>query len=434
MAEPDRVCSRCGARYDGGVIFCPSDGTPLGAKKLKVGEDAYLGLTIGDDLRIEQLIGIGAMGRVYRAHQLGVARDVAIKILHRDLLDSPSVVARFEREARIASRLAHPNVVQMLTTGRLPPVNAEVGGEAYLVMEHLDGISLRSALAASGGAMPLPRALHVVLQASDATGEAHAQGIVHRDIKPENVMLVKRGEDPDFVKVLDFGVARIERSDTSIATQAGAIFGTARYVSPEGAQGKTVTPESDVYSLAVLLFECLAGRTPFEDDSPVAILIKHTKEPPPDVRSVPRASYVPEPLARVIGKNLAKNPSDRARDARALGRELVLAASESGLSPDDLVMRSTLLGGAGRALSLRSIEQTKVLPVGADAVGSGEPPAEAPSAVVSESALRPAEPDDDAVEPRLAIPGASVSPVKWLLVVCALGVAVALLALGGRWL
>ncbi|MCC6898890.1 MAG: protein kinase, partial [Polyangiaceae bacterium] len=155
MADPDRVCTRCGARYDGGVIFCPNDGTPLGAKKLPVGADPYLGIAIGADLRIEQLIGIGAMGRVYRAHQAGVARKVAVKILHRDLLGSESVVARFEREARIASRLVHPNVVQMLATGRLAEAGPEVGGEAYLVMEHLDGISLRSALAAAGGALSL---------------------------------------------------------------------------------------------------------------------------------------------------------------------------------------------------------------------------------------------------------------------------------------
>lgn len=354
MPAPDRVCSRCGARYDGGVIFCPADGTPLGARALPIGEDPYLGLTLEAELRLERLVGIGAMGRVYRA-RLG-SRDVAVKILHRELLKSPNVVARFEREARIAGQLAHPGVVQVLGTGRVPELAADVGGEAYLVLEYLDGISLRSALAAAEGALPLPRALHVLLQICDAVGEAHARGIVHRDIKPENVMLVLRGDDPDFVKVLDFGVARIERADASFATQAGSIFGTARYVSPEGAQGKTATPESDVYSLSVLLFECLSGRTPFDGDSPVAILIKHTNEPPPDVRSVPRASYVPEPIAKVIAENLSKNRESRARDARELGRRLADAARRSGV-----------LAAAGRALALASIERTKQLPLGADA-------------------------------------------------------------------
>ncbi len=360
MSEPRRVCSRCGESYDPDVIFCPKDGTPLGARRTEVSDDPYLDLTVAGQFRIQQLIGIGAMGRVYRAHQKGIERDVAIKILHRELLRNPTVLARFHREAKVASRLMHPNVVQVLMTGELERQNADVGGEGYIVMEHLDGISLRSALAAAGGAMPLPRTLHVILQVCDAVGEAHAQGIVHRDLKPENVMLVRRGDDRDFVKVLDFGVARIDWADSSVATQAGVIFGTARYISPEGAQGARVGAAGDVYSIATMLFQCLSGSTPFDGDNPVAILIKHTNEAPPDVRSIPRSSYVPEPLARVIAANLAKDPAERCRDARELGRALADAARDCGLNPSDLV-RSTLLGDSQRALAIASIERTRSL-------------------------------------------------------------------------
>jgi serine/threonine-protein kinase len=360
MTEPERVCSRCGISYSADVVFCPKDGTPLGARKTEVSDDPYLDLKIAGQFRVKQLIGIGAMGRVYRAHQAGIDRDVAIKVLHRDLLRNPTVIARFHREAKVASRLVHPNVVQVLMTGELEAQGADVGGEAYLVMEFLDGISLRSALAAAGGAMHLPRALHVLLQVADAVGEAHAQGIVHRDLKPENVMLVRRADDADYVKVLDFGVARMDWSDNSIATQAGVIFGTARYISPEGARGNPVHAPGDVYSLATLLFQCLSGETPFDGDSPVAILLKHTSEPPPDVRSRHRASYVPEPIARVITANLAKESSDRCRDAREFGRALLEAARSSGLHPDDLVVRSTLFGAAS-ALQLASMERTKAL-------------------------------------------------------------------------
>jgi eukaryotic-like serine/threonine-protein kinase len=361
MEEPPRTCSRCGESYAVDVIFCPKDGTPLGAKKTDVLDDPYIDLQVDGQFRIQQLIGIGAMGRVYRAHQKGIDRPVAIKILHRDLLRNPTVMTRFVREAKVASRLVHPNVIQVLMAGELDRISADIGGEAYLVMEFLDGISLRSALAAAGAAMPLPRALHIILQVCDAVGEAHAQSIVHRDLKPENVMLVRRGDDADFVKVLDFGVARIDWADTSVATQAGVIFGTARYISPEGAQGLPVSSPSDVYSIAVMLFQCLAGETPFDADNPVGILIKHTSHPAPDVRSIARSSYVPEPLARVIAANLAKDPAERCRDARELGRALVDAARSSGLSPDDLVMRSTLLGAARSALSLASMERTKQL-------------------------------------------------------------------------
>ena len=165
--------------------------------------DPYVGKEILGHIEIRQLVGLGAMGRVYRAFQKGIDRDVAVKILHRELSANQMHVSRFHREAKVASRLQHPNVVHCILTGQLPD------GSLYIVMEYLDGLSLQSALGAAGGAMPLPRALHVALQLCDAAGEAHVQGVVHRDLKPENVMLVKRADDPDYVKVLDFGIARL---------------------------------------------------------------------------------------------------------------------------------------------------------------------------------------------------------------------------------
>ncbi|MEZ4227866.1 MAG: serine/threonine-protein kinase [Polyangiaceae bacterium] len=356
-----RTCPTCGENYAPDVIFCPRDGAPLGGRKTELQDDAYLGLELAGQFRLEQLIGIGAMGRVYRAHQSGIGRDVAVKILHRELLTNETLIRRFHQEAKVASRLLHPNVVQVLMTGQLPRMpDSLIGGEAYLVMEHLDGISLRSCLAAAGGALPLPRALHIVLQVCDAVGEAHAQNIVHRDLKPENVMLVRRGDDHDFAKVLDFGVARIDLGEESVATQAGAVFGTARYVSPEGARGDRVGPPGDVYALATMLFQTLSATTPFDGDNPVAILVKHANAEAPDVRSIPRSSYVPEPIARVILKNLAKQPAERCADARVFGRALVDAARQSGLAPEDLALRSTLLGG-NQALGLSSLQRTKSL-------------------------------------------------------------------------
>ncbi|MBN2195347.1 MAG: protein kinase [Polyangiaceae bacterium] len=363
MADSARVCPRCRGEYAIEVLFCPRDGTPLtGRGKTEIQEeDPYLGVDIAEQFRIEQLIGVGAMGRVYRAHQRGIDRPVAVKILHRELMRNPAVSSRFQREARVASRLSHPNVVQVLMTGELLRRSADVGGEAYIIMEYLDGLSLRSALAATGGALPLPRALHIVLQVCDAVGEAHAQGIVHRDLKPENVMLVRRGDDRNFSKVLDFGVARIEWADATVATQAGVIFGTARYISPEGARGEPVSPASDVYSLGVILFQCLAGHAPFEGDSPISILIQHTSAPAPELRQIERASYVPEPIARVVAQALAKDPSQRPSTARELGRALVDAARSGGLRPDDLVVRSTLLGDGKSVTVLKSMERTKAL-------------------------------------------------------------------------
>ncbi|MBK8256049.1 MAG: serine/threonine protein kinase [Polyangiaceae bacterium] len=352
-AAPAKNCPVCAERYEGDVLFCPKDGTPLTGPRTAslpgVDGDPYVGIELAGQIRIKHLIGIGSMGRVYRAFQAGIERDVAVKILHRELSGNSELVARFHREAKVASRLVHPNVVQVLMTGTVPSrADPRVGGEMYLVMEHLDGISLLSALAAAGNsggqaALPLPRALHVILQLCDAVGEAHAQGIVHRDLKPENVMLIRRGEDPDFVKVLDFGIARIDWANQSMATQAGLIFGTAKYISPEGAAGEGVGPPADVYSIATMLYQCLAGRAPFEDESPVALLVQHTHANPPELRTIPRAAYVPAPIADVIMQNLAKKPGSRAQDARAFGRDLVAAMRASGLDPEEIIAHSTLL-------------------------------------------------------------------------------------------
>ncbi|WP_437561038.1 protein kinase domain-containing protein [Sorangium sp. So ce542] len=369
--SPAKSCPSCGERYDAGVLYCPRDGTPLASsrKSASLGaaeRDPYVGLTLGGQIQVRHLIGIGSMGRVYRAFQAGIERDVAVKVLHRELSSNAELVSRFHREAKIASRLVHPNVVQVLMTGSIPATaDTRIGGELYLVMEHLDGISLLSALAAAGTAgeseaLPLPRALHIILQVCDAVGEAHAQGIVHRDLKPENIMLVRRGEDPDYVKVLDFGIARLDWADKAMTTQAGLIFGTAKYISPEGADGQRVGPPADVYSIATMLYQCLAGRAPFEGDSPVALLVQHTHAPPADLRSIARSSYVPAPIAQVVMQNLAKKPSDRAPDARALGRDLALAVRASGLDPDEIAAQPGLLR-ASAVMKLASKSRTKSL-------------------------------------------------------------------------
>ncbi|XXT22527.1 protein kinase [Sorangium sp. So ce429] len=369
--SPAKSCPSCGERYDAGVLYCPRDGTPLASSRKSpssaaVERDPYVGLTLGGQIQVHHLIGIGSMGRVYRAFQAGIERDVAVKILHRELSTNAELVTRFHREARIASRLVHPNVVQVLMTGSVSSADdPRIGGELYLVMEHLDGLSLLSALAAAGAggeseALPLPRALHIILQVCDAVGEAHAQGIVHRDLKPENIMLVRRGEDPDYVKVLDFGIARLDWADKAMTTQAGLIFGTAKYISPEGAEGQRVGPPADVYSIATMLYQCLAGRAPFEGDSPVALLVQHTHAPPAELRSIARSSYVPAPIAQVVMQNLAKKPSDRAPDARALGRDLALAVRASGLDPDEIAAQPGLLR-ASAVMKLASKSRTKSL-------------------------------------------------------------------------
>ena len=361
MGSAASICTICGAKYEADALFCPKDGAPLGAAAPK-GADPYLGIELLGQIRIEQLIGIGSMGRVYRGFQAGMNRAVAVKILHKDLSANSTLVTRFHREAEIVSRLSHPGVVQMVMAGQLPEGGAG-GGAMYIVMEHLDGISLRSALAAAGGALPLPRALHIALQICDAVGEAHEQGVVHRDVKPENIMLTRRASDPDFVKVLDFGIARLPGGNTPAVTKAGLIFGTARYISPEGAAGIPVGPPADVYAIATILYQMLAGRTPFSGDSAVEVLGMQMNHIPPPLRSIDRASYVPEPIASIIMQNLAKHPEQRSADAQTLGRALAQAARAGGLSPEELVPLLPLLGAPARQPAFASVEPTRQLPL-----------------------------------------------------------------------
>ncbi len=390
-AATPKACPSCGARYAADALFCSLDGSPLttspGAIAAAAANDYYVGREILGHIEIRQLVGLGAMGRVYRAFQRGIDRDVAVKILHRELSSNPAVVARFDREAKVAARLSHPNVVHVLLVGQLPD------GAMYIVMEYLDGLSLQSALAAAGGALPLARALHVALQLCDAAGEAHAQGVVHRDLKPENIMLIHRADDPDFVKVLDFGIARLSWGDPAgVATAAGLIFGTARYISPEGAGGDKVGPQGDVYSMATMLYQMLAGRTPFDADQAVALLVQQMHDKPPALRSIPRAAYVPEPIAAMVMANLSKRPEDRAEDARAFGRGLLEAAMASGLSAQDILARPSLLpGGRSRSSSIQMPSMARTQQLGSE-----------PGVVVR----------TEIAEPTMAPPG--VATAKWV--------------------
>ncbi len=312
------------------------------AHRVSSGDDPYVGLVLDRQLRLDARIGSGAMAHVYRAHQLGVDRDVAVKLLRAEFRDDSEVVARFRSEAALVARLCHPHVVVVHAVGELQD---DAGAPLpYVVLEWLEGPSLADALVNAGNSLPLARTLHIVLALSDAVGEAHAHGIVHRDLKPQNVILVRRGDDADFVKLLDFGLAKAQGPRAELRTRAGSILGTPRYLSPEGAQGQPVTPASDCYALATLLYQCLAGRTPFEGDTALQLLTQQATQPAPDIRSLERTRELPEPLARVIMQNLDKRPEARCKDARTFGRALVEAARSAGLDGEDFGLSPTLLG------------------------------------------------------------------------------------------
>jgi serine/threonine-protein kinase len=323
MLVPMRTCPSCGRQYEPPAQFCQVDGTSLRIDG--PAEDPYLGARILDHFRIARVIGSGGMGVVYEAQDEALGRRVAIKILHRDLLSNKDIVARFHREAQIAHQLDHPGIVRVILFGQLPDQNL------YLVLEFLEGPTLLEALDRSGP-FELARAVKVVAQLGDAVGYTHARGIIHRDLKPENIILTQRDGDAEYPKVLDFGIAKTLMSATSFVTQSGLIFGTARYISPEGASGDPVDQRSDVYSLAVIAYQLFTGRTPFEAEEPVQLLMKHLHEPAPPMSRWPAGKRVPELVADVVMRALAKNADARHPDAGAFARALRDAWQRSGAS------------------------------------------------------------------------------------------------------
>jgi serine/threonine-protein kinase len=269
---------------------------------------------VGGRYALDEVIGHGGMGQVWRGHDTRLDRVVAVKLLRTDLARDPAFQARFRREAQAAASLEAPNVVSVYDTGE------DERGVPWIVMEHVEGRTLRDILSSEGRLLPR-RALEVAVDICSALEVAHQAGIVHRDIKPGNVMLTSQGE----VKVMDFGIARAAAGSESTMTQTEAVVGTAAYLSPEQARGEHVDPRSDLYSTGCLLYELLTGTPPFVGDSAVAVAYQHVREDP-----VPPSTYVaglsPD-VDAVVLTAMAKNPAHRYVDADAMREDLLRAAA-----------------------------------------------------------------------------------------------------------
>jgi eukaryotic-like serine/threonine-protein kinase len=302
---------------------------------------------LGGRYRLVAPLGEGGMARVYRARDLRLNREVAVKILHDDLTRDPGFLTRFEREAQVVAGLAHPNIVPVY----------DVGGEdgaPYIIMEYIRGRTLKETLDA-GGPLSEERAVAMMLPILDALGYAHRQGLIHRDVKPHNILLTTDGTP----RLADFGIAHLVDTST---TRTAAILGSAQYLSPEQSRGEEATERSDIYACGIVLYEMLAGRPPFEGANALAVANRHLNAPPPSLAAT--AGPVTPELERTIGRALEKDPSARFADTSEMQAALQRPRTE--WDPDATAIQSL------EGTALRPLDATSIQPVQAVGAAIGE--------------------------------------------------------------
>jgi serine/threonine-protein kinase len=310
-----RSCPQCANPCDDTHRFCPACGFPIG-KVAPSADDPLIGRTLPGGYLILELVGIGGMGRVYRAEQTNLGRTVAVKIIHPHLVGEENAAARFITEARAASRLNHPNSVGIIDFGKSPD------GQLYLVMEFLRGRDL-ARVTYEDGPLPFRRIVDVLRQTLAALAEAHNESIIHRDLKPENIILEPVRSGGDFVKVVDFGLAKMRAgAQQPSITSPGIVCGTPEYMSPEQARGDALDARSDVYAVGVILFQLLTGRLPFEAESPTQVVLAHLTQAPRDPRDVAPQRQIPTAIAEVTLKALSKDPKTRFQDSDEMSAAL----------------------------------------------------------------------------------------------------------------
>ncbi|MFV8753405.1 protein kinase domain-containing protein [Nannocystaceae bacterium ST9] len=308
---------------------------------------ARVGEVVAQRYRIDRLLGIGGMGAVYAATHLALGKTYALKILHDVYGRDPDIIDRFVREARSATQTGHPNIIDVLDIGTM-----DGGGDLYFVMELLEGTDLGTVIRQSGP-LAIRRAVHIARQICKALAAAHDANIIHRDLKSENVVLTVKGGDPDFVKVLDFGICKQIDTASSSQTTPGMVMGSPDYMAPEQAAGAPANTLSDIYALGTILFEMLTGRLPFTGRNAIDVLMKKGSGPAPAVTDL--RPEVPPPLAEVVARCLARELDRRPASMKALEYELTRAlegrasavAAVMGLQIDEDAASASVAGRSG---------------------------------------------------------------------------------------
>lgn len=300
---PDRkACASCGKEFTGGETTCSDDGTPL----TSIRREGLSG-TVAGKYEILSSLGDGGWGTVYKAQHILLQRPVAIKTLHRHMVESGSALKRFKQEALAGSQLDHPHILNVLDFGITDD------GVPYIVMDYLEGASLAETLDA-GGFMEPRRAMKIFSQVASALAHAHRNGVIHRDLKPANIMLVEHDGVPDYVKIVDFGIAKIVKEDsdeTSQLTETGQLFGSPLYMSPEQCTGKNLDGRSDIYSLGCVMYRTLTGQPAFHVRDLPDCIYKHVNETPAAFEYVCPDRPIPAEVETIVFKCLLKNPNNR---------------------------------------------------------------------------------------------------------------------------
>jgi eukaryotic-like serine/threonine-protein kinase len=324
-ALDQRICVECNRQFTGLYTACPHDGALL----RPIITDPLIGTVLAGNYEILEVLGQGGMGVVYRGKHSLMERIVAIKMLLSQLISDTNSVKRFQQESKAAARLKHPHIIDVYDFGISP------AGQPYIVMEFLEGTPL-SDLIKKEGQIGVERSIKLIAQACDALDHAHKQGVVHRDLKPSNIVLTQYDEEKDYVKVVDFGVAKLievgNNGEGQRLTQAGEVCGSPVYMSPEQCMGQDLDARSDIYSMGIVLYETLTGKLPILGKTMVDTMSKHISEAPVPFNEARPDLYIPERLEWVVNKAMAKDPANRHQTMEEFKLDLDLAIPRPGQS------------------------------------------------------------------------------------------------------